>query len=293
MDLIKSVRVRPENTKIYDEVGSLSDYKLMLFKEAKKKYKIGWLPVEGGVSIGLLTTIEYKKAGIYENFTEQDFIIEGLNLLSNINKRTYGIIQDPWENKPPIIRNYGVDPHYLNNGSKVYIDWYEGPKRVGGLTWSDKEGNELDFQIGSTQSTKSNITKNLRIVSDSEILEISKDGVLSKYYSVGREYSGRIKDIDIIKQLINLWKIEVPNYDLKLCDKQYEPCSILEYKSPLVKENLPDSVQNNVLPVTETALKFKREKLNIVLPTDLKLKVKQDIPSVRVYIGEVVNEITD
>ena len=39
------------------------------------------------------------------------------------SKTLFKILQDPWEEKNPILRNYGDDPYYLNNGSAIKIEW--------------------------------------------------------------------------------------------------------------------------------------------------------------------------
>lgn len=323
MDLIKAVRVRPENTKIYERLGGLGDYKLMLFKETKKKYKVGWFPVKGGEPSGVLTTTEYKKSGIYENLTEEDFLIEGLNLLSKMNKRTYEIVQDPWEYQPPLKRIYNSDPYYLNNGAKILIKWFigdrfnAGDKRtwvavVPSDIWSGERGEELavlSYQGNADIRTMNDgLFKTVEIYAPVDELPPFKyegdDTVLLIDYETNSfvkkpendpnnssvyelTYSGKMYDIDILNAIIERWKLEVPNYDLKPCANQYQPCYALEYKSPLVKEDLPDTKEDNVVPVTETTPEVKREKLNIVLPSDLKLKVKQDMPSFKVFIGDV------
>jgi GH24 family phage-related lysozyme (muramidase) len=39
------------------------------------------------------------------------------------NKTLFRILQDPWEEKNPVLRNYGDDPYYLNNGAAIKIEW--------------------------------------------------------------------------------------------------------------------------------------------------------------------------
>lgn len=39
------------------------------------------------------------------------------------NRTLYRILQDPWSDKPPFLRNFGEDPYYLNNGATIKIDW--------------------------------------------------------------------------------------------------------------------------------------------------------------------------
>lgn len=323
MDLIKAVRVRPEKTEIYERLGALGDYKLMLFKETKKKYKVGWFPVKGGEPNGVLTTTEYKKSGIYEDLTEEDFLIEGLNLLSKMNKKTYEIVQDPWEYQPPLKRIYNSDPYYLNNGAKVFINWFigdrfdAGDKRtwvavVPSDIWSGDRGEELEIipyqSYPDIRTMNNGLFKTVEIHApvnelppfgyegDDTVLLIDyetnsfvkkpeNDTNNSSVYEL--TYSGEMYNVDILKAVIERWKLEVPNYDLKPCAKQYQPCYELEYKSPLVKKDLPDTKEDNVVPVTETTPEVIKEKLSILLPSDLKLKVKQDIPSLRVYIGEI------
>lgn len=327
MELIKAVRVRPENTLYYERLGGIGDYKIMLFKETKKKYKVSFFPVRGAEPTGVVTTTEYKKSGIYENLTDDEFINAGLDTLSKLNKKRYEIIQDPWQNQSPIKRIYGTDPYFLNNGAKVLIKWFIGDRfnndRNGwqairpsiqetGIidVWSDDNGQELDVipyqSYSDIRSMQNGLFKTVEIYAPIDELppfkyEGDDDALLIDYatnlyvkkpsndplnLTVNElTFSGKMYDSDILKSVIERWKLEVPNYDLKLCAKQYQPCFVIEYKSPLVKQDLPDAKEDNTPPPPPPD-KIK-EKITIILPTDLKLKVKQDLPSLKVYVGEV------
>lgn len=321
MELIKAVRVRPENALYYERLGGIGDYKINLFKEGKNKYKVSFFPVRGSEPTGIATTTEYKKSGVYENLTDDDFINAGLDTLSKINKKRYEIIQDPWQNEPPIKRIYGTDPYFLNNGAKVLIRWFIGdrfndknkwqevkPSIQTGIAdvWSNDNGQELDVipyqSYSDIRSMQNGLFKTVEIYApidelppfkyegDDDSLLISSTNLYVKKHSNDSfnltvdelTYSGKIYDTDILKSVIERWKIEVPNYDLELCDNQYQPCFSIEYKSPLTKQDLPDRRRDN----TSTPYK-RKEKITVILPTDLKLKVNQDLLSLKVYIGEV------
>jgi hypothetical protein len=72
------------------------------------------------------------------------------------SKTYYKIIQDPWQDEPPLERNYGFDPYFLNNRTKVQIYWYLPPTNdklsfydpkygaglTGGVNYSNNDGTE-------------------------------------------------------------------------------------------------------------------------------------------------------
>ena len=272
MEEIKSVRVRVNSSPGLD-------LKLTLFRENNRKRKVIVYP------IGRLPGMEFgnRWRDSSDNEVINDYL-SGMSKSGNLPE-DYEIIQDPWEETVPKPRSFGFDPYYLNNGSRVYIDWVEGTNSAGGTKWSDQEGNELDET--SLGENKSLVTKSVRIVTDSEILMINKNGTLSKY-EIGNNQQGyqgsTVDDLNILEQLIFKWKQQVPNYDLKQCEPNNEFCSLIEYKSPLeeFKEDpLPPAPTEESTQGKETKIK-----LSVVLPEDLELKVKQDLDGIKVYVGD-------
>jgi len=284
MKEIKSVRVRRKFAPSDENLSGLSDYKVTLFDNGRKKFKVSALQT-GKVAL----FAEYRKSGTFKKFSNDDFINDGINVLiskQNDNKE-FEIIQDPWLEKAPIERSFGFEPYYLNNGSMLYIDWIENGNSVGGDKWSDDSGNELKETPGG--DNKSFMTKSLKVIPPSDISDEPMITILNneivKYELNGTKFSGITPDSDIIKYFLDSWKMQVPNYGLELCDPDNEFCNIIEYKSPLVKENLPDDKEDNVTPVEENDTTPPKEKLNVVLPKDINIRTGEDI-SFKIFVGD-------
>ena len=72
------------------------------------------------------------------------------------SKTYYKIIQNPWQDEPPLERNYGVDPYFLTNKTRIQISWhlpftngtvsfFEQEYAVGltgGFNYSNNDGSE-------------------------------------------------------------------------------------------------------------------------------------------------------
>lgn len=278
MDEIKSVRVRRNDI----NSGTL-DIRVVIFKQNRtfgpdERVVAGiYNPYKPDArKVWIETT--YKKSGVYKDYTDDQFIKDFIDMNSKMEGKSYYIIQDPWENKVPIYRNYGSDPYYLNNGAVVYIMWKDGDTAVGGQKYSDDSGHELTPKDISFKKT-------IKINSSNETqgFTLGKNGDF-EYSSNSREYASYIKDRDIISEIISKWKIKVDNYDLGICLPINESCSIIPYKGPL-QPIVPDVPAT---PVGATAINAEtsssKEKINIVLQTE-KIKVKEDVTSLKVYIG--------
>jgi hypothetical protein len=271
MKEIKSVRVRRNDV----NSGTL-DIKLTIYSDnhtfgADERVLVGY---NNDRPVWIETT--YKKTGSYKDYTDDQFIEDFVNMNSKIDGKLYYVIQDPWENKVPIYRDYGSDPYYLNNGAVVYIMWKDGDKVVGGQKYSDDNGFELTPNDISFKKT-------IKIISSNETqgFTLGKNGDF-EYSNNSQEYVSTIKDSDIISEIISKWKTKVDNYnDLWSCMPIYESCSIIPYKGPL-QPIVPD------VPATPTAINAEtsssKEKINIVLQTE-KIKVKEDVNSLKVFIG--------
>jgi hypothetical protein len=282
MKEIKSVRVRRISASSDENLSGIGDYKVTLYDNSDGKFKVGVSQSGRGDLFA-----EYNREGKFQNYTNDDFIKDGINILivKQNNNNPHDIIQDPWLNNPPKWRSFGFDPYYLNNGSVVYITWSEETTSIGGRSWSDDDGFELDIQRGLTQSNKSSIVKNIKVISESENIEIDKNGIISKYTLNGKDYIGTIKDKDIINELINIWKSKVPNYDLKICDPNYVKCELIDYISPIKVLDSPTESEK-----TNSTESDQRIEMKVVLPENLELRVKQDIPSLKIYFGDIRND---
>jgi hypothetical protein len=277
MDEIKAVRVRRNDI----NSGTL-DIRVAIFKQNRtfgpdERVVVGvYNPLKpDGKKVWMETT--YKKTGPYKDYTDDQFINEFINMNSKIEGKSYYIIQDPWENKVPIYRNYGSDPYYLNNGAVVYIMWKDGTKDVGGQKYSDDSGHELT-------PTDISFKKTIKINSSSETqgFTLGKNGDF-EYSNNSQEYVSTIKDRDIISEIISKWKIKVDNYDLGICLPINESCSIIPYKGPL-QPIVPDVPATPIGATAISADSKKKEPIKINLQ-DEKVKVKEDVLSLKVYIG--------
>lgn len=297
--MLKSVRVRSKDTSSIE-----LDIRVNLIKINNKEYLIEWIP-NGSYKSKFnydISRISQSKKDNFENvvknnltdkqvikgfnknyYNEYDIIInESILQQSKLNSIDYEIIQDPWLEEAPIIRNFGSDPYYLNNGSMVNVEW----NRMGGKKWSDKFGKELNSIDGLNKQSIEKVivvyapeyyngkNKEISINSSNEI--ISAD--LNK-----RIFVGTTKDLDIIKYFIDIYKSNIPNYDLKLCENDF--CNELEYIDPLVEIGLPDSKEDN-----QTQNKNK-EKINVIIPSNI-FKVNEDL-SIEVFIGDSIEENSD
>ena len=137
-----SVRVRAINTNLDERHSGLGDIEVRVIHEGGKKYKVAWIP-KGGY--GYVT--EFKKKGKYELYTAENFIqaviyqatkikLGGNSSIVDVNDyklfgddQYYEIIQNPFEQNPPLYRSFGNDPYYLNNKTKVSIFWFIGDKQ--------------------------------------------------------------------------------------------------------------------------------------------------------------------
>jgi hypothetical protein len=188
MDEIKSVRVRRNDI----NSGTL-DIRVVIFKQNRtfgpdERVVAGiYNPYKPDArKVWIETT--YKKTGAYKDYTDDQFIKDFIDMNSKIEGKSYYIIQDPWENKVPIYRNYGSDPYYLNNGAVVYIMWKDGNTDVGGQKYSDDSGHELT-------PTDISFKKTIKINSSNETqgFTLGKNGDF-EYSSNSQEYVSTIKD---------------------------------------------------------------------------------------------------
>ena len=281
MEEIKSVRVRVSDS-------SSTDFKLTLFRVNNTKRKVIVYPENNlpEMDFGFRWRNYLDGPGYYSIIDEYLSMMVKLGNLSS----DYKIIQDPWLEKVPKKRSFGFDTYYLNNGSMLFIDWLENDYSVGGDKWSDDSGNELEETLGGDD--KYTIIKNVRIIPSSDdqddpVLTFNNlhEIVPNAWDATKADFTGVTLDKYIIDFVIQYWKKQVPNYDLELCDPDNEFCNIIEYKSPLVKEDLPDEKEDNVTPVEENDTTPPKEKLSVVIPSDVKVKIKEDI-SIKIYVGD-------
>jgi hypothetical protein len=293
MELIKSVRVRRSDIKS----GSL-DIKVSLY-ENKRTFSADEIMLTGLSNGYTIWELTYKKSGLYKDFTNDDFIKDFINIRSKLDNKEYRIIQDPWDDKAPIIRDYGKDPYYLNNGAEVYINWLDDTKSsISGVKYSKPDGSEVTYDPNFYRETgvvkPLQNTKYILVVPKGEpqSFTINKNNEFSYTESYIDSYSFKGTDLVILDNLITKWKNKIPNYNLEICSPNNESCSIIPYKSPL-KLIEPEST-----PVDKIAINEKpKEPIKVVLSTDA-IKAKNDT-SLKIYIGkptemlENINNETD
>jgi hypothetical protein len=284
MKEIKSVRVRPKFSSGDDNRG-LGDYKVILFDNGRRKFK-----VSAGQIGRVFTSAEYKREGKFENYTDDDFIKDGISILisKQNNNKEFEIIQDPWLDNPPKWRSYGFDPYYLNNGSHFYIEWFEGSLTAGGKKWSDDNGKELKISKNG-DDTKGFITKIVNIWApdsykgENKRLKVTRLGIKSVSSEEDEiKYSGNMLDIDIIQGLLSRWNSQVPNYNVSLCEPEFRRCELIDFIHPDEDEEII-KFEDQLVNSKESTIE--KEKLNILIPKDLKLKVKEDI-SFKIFLGD-------
>jgi len=291
MEEIESMRIR-----IGDDYNS--DIKLTVYKVNNNK-----------------RTIKTNKPNLYNDedfgFSYRDkpnsYIID--QYLSNSGILSYEIIQNPWSEITPKPRSFGFDPYYLNNGSTVYIKWFNGDKTVGGHSWSDYKGDELDkptpvktttthvsFGTSAIESKKSLFDKYARIYGGDKLepLNLNELGEivpLSEFGINGEPFNGRGKnDLFTIQAIIKSWKSQIggDEYELKLCDPSDKYCKIIEYKSPLKEQ---DEKPPTPIPASSSSSKANsptKLRLNLSgIEDGFTIKAKEDIETFFIYIGEL------
>ena len=279
MEFIKSVRVRKDYHSSLDVkvmLMSTDDGGVMLIGKDNKDNMI-WHPNN------------YKKTGLFKDFSNDDFIKSYIELRKKIagNGSVFEIIQDPWTPNVPIFRNYGFDMYYLNNTAVVSISWLIGNTNVGGTKYSDSNGKEKNSKTELTPEEyiiKGDITKIVKILPQSDVDKPFIYSSSTEFLYTGDElkYSGYILDQDILKQVLSSWNNKIPNYNVELCKPDNESCSIIEYKSP-IKPIEPEKTVDTKFATNEVP----KEKIKLVLPTS-SIKAKVDT-NFKLYIGEPYN----
>lgn len=254
-----------------------------------------------------------------------------IGVIQSMSKDFYTIVQDPWQDEPPLTRIYGYDPYFLNNGVEVRVRWYGGTQSVtfnspeyvagltGGFVYSNNDGtetyNKLILSPGNTpsnpfvqntqdiefaKSEKKKISKsiiavvnntqpNFYTIADSNQIVLAGTGSYDTSV-IPKNFTGDTIDDTIIKNFIDLWKTKVPNYDLKLCTPSYYPNLIdLEVIPPFDSQNAgtPSNDGQTVGDNTPEAVKFN---LSIVYDTFRKIKAGEDLPDIKIYVGNPPKE---
>jgi hypothetical protein len=291
MEEIKSVRVRNilEGTVIFQGIdlsGSQFDIKVTIYRDGKKRSLIGF----NSNGNKAWDKIEFRDRGRYSNYTDDELILEYIETNSKLKNSNFGIIQDPWLEKPPKERSFGSDPYYLNNGAIIEIKWEQGGFQVFGKSWSDLDGNELNIERGQTQSSKGFINKTAKVLApdsyEGENLNYTSLGLKSVSENIESLVSiGTVSDKDIINQIISQWKSVIPNYDkLELCEPDNERCELIDFISPVdpLEESLPE--EDNKL-VSEDPISDDKISLSFQIDSNISIRPREDF-DFKLFIGE-------
>lgn len=297
MEKIKSVRVRRLNILTNIDI----DAKVTLNKISilNNKYEVIWESTGSLKEIyeyDLNSEINLKKKSYFENninnqeFIENGTIIKGFNInnrvdgdvfindvisqKSRILNSKHEIIQDPYNDIAPIIRNFGYDPYYLNNGSLLYIDWIINDINTGGKNWSDDNGNELLISIdGQNQNL---IHKSIKIINNDNIYYFNSNFEFTNDSNLSNTWLSII-DKDVINTVLSKWNNNVPNYNVSLCSPNNNYCNLIEFINPISITSSNFSVEENVI---------NNNKLNLIIsfPKEIQFKINEDIIGLTIEI---------
>jgi hypothetical protein len=353
--VLKSVRIRPReiptNQRQTAKTGVL-DLKISVIKTGPRErtlssYRLdekgegttAQAPVE--VANGPWPSIEFKGRR-YEDLSDDDLIRDYIRtntlrerpsegefvIIEGVQNPFYQIIQDPFEKDPPVSRNFGFDPYYLNNGAQVFIRWYTGSfpidettlELVGGVKYGIRNVN-LPAPDGIIDDARDPVTPSISIkpqgllkrvevlppdnsslvwvlssrtsqsmnefspVYKKDINESIKEAYFSDRSSEGYFDSGL--DWMILSDLIEAWNKDLNyQYDIKVCEPSYIPNKTIEYVDPIgIIETQSETIdQSPTSSVTEGSGNIK---LNIIFPEGFEVKVREDSPSFRIFVGDV------
>jgi hypothetical protein len=175
---------------------------------------------------------------------------------------------------------------YLMNGGEAYSDLsmkeINTPKNIIKM-----------LEVIPPRSETGELVDKIWTLSDNNEFKYMSD-ILSDPGLKQKTYLYSDKDEDIIKKLIDNWVKEVPIYKsqaaligvgLMVCKPSYQSCLFTNYQSPLKPaepEKKPSVAEDNLAAAAVT----NKTKLSVVFPKDAEIKVREDVPAFKIYIGE-------
>lgn len=257
---LKSVRVRRINDRL-----STFDIKVSIYDDVNSYVLYGYNMNEQVI----WDRVNYQK-GRYEKYNIDgiiNFFIE-LNEKLDRTHSTYKIIQNPWENNPPIYRNFGFDPYYLNNGSEFHVEWYDvNGAKISGIEYSDKEGNEIPLDT---------VNKTIFIHHNNKMYGLNDLGEFEDKELIKSDFVFKnILDTSVISDVIGRWG----DKNIELCSPANEYCNLIDFFSPISSENITEEETT-----TEEEIKT-----DLIIEVDDKKVVSGKDITISVYLGSDAN----
>jgi hypothetical protein len=254
---------------------------------------------------------DYKFNKLDRSMSDDDVIKEALIILKGIGSKSgldnfsieQMIIQSPWKDNPPTKRNYGFTKYYLNDGSQVHIQWFDGLSPKG--SYDDNADGLITKSVTYLPYNKSYVNEglptDLRDQSDVSKRDLSKkqrkDGTFDFIDKIENsdilEHIGTRKDSDIINDVISQLKLQISKFNgtpisdnkLSLCDPDTEYCKLIRYVD--FNGDLPstDSVVNTPIGTTQSSDKTKL--FLVGLPDKIEIKVGENLPDFSVYVNKI------
>lgn len=244
----------------------ISVYKDGLFNNKRKVV----VTDSSGNKISGKDPIEYSTNGRYSEYKDIDFIRDYLDTQAKLQGGSssvalngkqvpvYQIIQDPWKERTPIIRDFGYDPYYFNNGVKAEILWFYRSRQV--------VGTQSDFDGGVEKRYKTTYVPDGGTewcdASQSSLYDIERSEIIRGTYS---EFGGAFIRDNVIKKF-NITKTVkltmpdnsvygigyIPESEQKLkVNSGYDDLAIVKYNDRKRYETIKDGDSSNLFEYSE------------------------------------------
>lgn len=210
------------------------------------------------------------------------------------------------------IVDQSIEVGFTINGINYPIEGENIPSTLtylmsGGEQYSDNNMNEIN--------TPSNVIKRIEVIpprgesgefvdkvwtiTDNNEFKYLTD-VLGDPGTKQMSYTSADKDINIIKKMVESWSIKVPVYKslsstlgfgLQLCSPNYQSCLLVNYQSPLKPlepEKTTTTTEDNIIAASNS--NANKTKLTPVFPKEFEVKVREDVPPFKIYVGEPPKE---
>lgn len=189
----------------------------------------------------------------------------------------------------PLIKRVRVEPPKTEKDSSGLSN--DGRSNVDFKTWVLSEEtsdtiatfhpiyieDSVEYQGTQSSGTSSTTSETSTKKKEKEFFDKSAKGD----FSMGQDWM-------ILGDLINAWKNKIPNYDLKLYNPSYLSPSIydeIKYKDPIEPE------QDEPLTQEEPVVLQENVNLKVYFPPEWEVKVREDCPEFKIFVGEIPKEL--